>query len=123
MKKNAIVAITVAVSAIALSGWGFAQENKDVKSVSGEVVDLNCYMASGAHGADHKACGVHCAQAGNPIGILDAKGHVYLLLASDRHDTKATNDKLIDKMAEQATVSGKLVKRGGMDAVIVDSVK
>jgi hypothetical protein len=122
MKKTLIVS-AFALATLALGGGGFAQDDKAPKDVTGEVIDLNCYMGHEAHGADHKACGVKCAKGGNPIGMLTADGKVYLLLAGDQHEPASAAAKLIDKMAETATVTGKVIKRGGLEAVIVDSVK
>jgi len=43
-------------------------------SLKGEVVDLWCFLEGGDHGAEHKACAVTCAKAGNPIGLLTTRG-------------------------------------------------
>ena len=99
----------------------FAQpKGKDV-TVKGEVVDLWCYMDSGARGASHKSCAVTCAEAGNPIGIVDDKGDVYMVLGTEKH--QVAKDMLINKMAETVTVEGTLVKKGGLHALYVKTVK
>lgn len=122
MRRNIIIASAFSIAALAIGG-GFAQDSQTAKDVTGEIVDLNCYMDHGAHGEGHKACGVACAKAGNPVGIVTTDGKVYLLLAGDKHEPAAASAKLIEKMSETATVTGKVMKRGGMEAVIVESVK
>jgi len=39
-------------------------------TVSGEVTDMKCYLASGASGPDHAKFAKSCAKAGQPIGLL-----------------------------------------------------
>jgi hypothetical protein len=90
-------------------------------TVKGEVIDLWCYLEGGDHGADHKECAVMCAKAGNPIGILDAKGNVYVAMGIKEH--QPGRNVLIDKMAETVTVTGTLVRKGGVQVVYVKSVK
>lgn len=48
-------------------------------TVEGELVDLRCFSAMGARGEDHEMCANACAKAGDPVGIVDAKGNVYTL--------------------------------------------
>ena len=90
-------------------------------TVKGEVVDLWCYLEGGDHGAKHKDCAVVCAKAGNPIGILDAKGNLYVAMGIKDH--QPGRDVLISKMAQTVTVTGTLVKKGGTQAIYVTSVK
>ncbi len=90
-------------------------------TVTGEVVDLWCYLDSGARGADHKACAIACMNAGNPVGIADAKGDVYVAMGAK--DMKPGKDVLKDKMAETVTVTGKVIKKGGVQAIYISSVK
>ena len=89
-------------------------------TITGELVDMWCYMDSKAHGADHKACATGCAKAGNAIGLLDSKGQVFLLQGGKMHDPG--NSMFVDKMAETVTVKGKLVKLGGIQTIYVESV-
>ncbi len=42
----------------------------DKPQVTGELVDMYCFTAAGAHGADHKDCGVKGAKSGLPVGVL-----------------------------------------------------
>ena len=89
-------------------------------SVKGEVVDLHCFLTAGARGPDHKACAIACAKAGNPIGLVDDKGSVYLLLGKDNHKP---NEAFIDKMAQTVTVKGELVKKGSLEAIVVSKIE
>ena len=67
--KVRIIRAAFAMSALLLLGVVavFAQPKGDTVKVKGEVVDLWCYLEGGDHGAEHKACAISCAKAGNPV--------------------------------------------------------
>lgn len=121
MKRPISARVVVGVMAAVLIGIaGFAQQEKPVKTVKGEVVDLWCYMDHAAHGEKHKACSVACAKLGNPIGIVDSKGDVYVAVGSELH--QANRDRLVEKMAQQVTVTGTVESRGGMKMIYVKTI-
>lgn len=99
----------------------FAAPKGEVVTVTGEIVDLHCYLDREAKGEGHKACAVACAKAGNPIAILTAKGELFLLMGEKKHQT--ANDQLIEKMAATVSITGIQVKKGGLQAIYVTSVK
>ena len=98
-----------------------AQPKGTTVTVKGEAVDLWCYMEGGDRGPAKKDCATACAKAGNPIGIVDAKGTVYLTAGLEDH--KPSRDLLINKMDEQVTVTGTLVTKGGTKMLFVKSVQ
>ena len=100
---------------------GLAQPKGPTVTVKGEAVDLWCYMEGGDRGPAKKECATACAKAGNPIGIVDAKGTVYLTAGLEDH--QPARDLLINKMDEQVTVTGTLVTKGGTKMLFVKSVK
>ena len=121
MKGHISITLLVGLLATLLTGAScFAQQNKQTKTIKGEVVDLWCYMDHGARGEKHKACAVACAKMGNPIGIVDADGNVYVAVGSELHQTDS--ERLIDKMAQQVTVTGKVVEQGGLKMLYVQSI-
>lgn len=122
MNRKTLGVILIAITALVLSvGRVFADPKGEEVTVKGEVIDLWCYLEGGDHGADHKDCAVMCAKAGNPIGILDAKGNIYVAMGIKDH--QPGREVLIDKMAETVTVTGTLVKKGGTQVIYVKSVK
>jgi hypothetical protein len=98
-----------------------AQPKGTTVTIKGEAVDLWCYMEGGDRGPAKKACATACAKAGNPIGILDAKGDLYV--ASGLEDHQPARDLLLEKMSEQVTVTGTLVSKGGMKMLFIKSVQ
>ena len=80
-------------------------------TVSGEVLDMACYLDHGAHGAKHAGCAEKCISSGLPVGLKSADGKVYLLIG----EHKPLNDTLAQYAAKTVTVKGKLVSRDGIN--------
>src|SRR5262245_8203367 len=78
-----------------------AQPKGDRVTVKGEVVDLWCYLEGGDRGPAKKLCATACAKAGNPIGILDSAGNVYV--AAGLKDHQAAQNLLLGKMSDEVT--------------------
>lgn len=84
---------------------------------TGEVLDLACYVAKGAQGAEHAGCAKKCVQAGQPMGLLTDDGTVVLLAAS--HADAAPYEALKDWAGSQVMVTGEMVERDGVSMVTV----
>ena len=110
------IAMILAAATIAL-----AEPKGPTVTIKGEAVDMWCYMEGGDHGPAHKTCATMCARAGNPIGIVDAKGDIYLTAGLQDH--QPARDLLLSKMSEEVTVTGTLVTKGGTKMLFVKSVK
>src|SRR5882724_2660381 len=122
MKRNLASVIAWALLLVGLgTSAAFAEPQGETVKIKGEVVDLWCFLEGGDHGADHKECGVACAKAGNPLGLLTAKGEIYVMMGMKDH--QPGREVLIDKMAETVTVEGTLVKKGGTQVIYVSAVK
>lgn len=91
-------------------------------TLKGEFIDVWCYMEGGDHGAEHKKCAEACIKAGNPVGLLDEKGGVYILLGGKK-DHQPGQEMFADKVAQTVTVEGTMVKKGDSRVVFVTSVK
>src|SRR5215510_7655029 len=105
----------------AVSLTTFAQHKGERINVSGEVVDMWCYLEGGDRGAAKKACATACAKGGNPIGILDTKGNLYV--AAGLKDHEPAQALLLDRLSSDVTATGTLVRKGGVQMLYVDSVK
>ena len=94
-------------------------------TLTGEVVDLSCYLQLGKKGDAHKACGAKCVSAGEPAGLLTKGGKVYMLMAEQHHPRRDGQVSLAAEMASQMgqtiTVSGMLVKNGGIPTVFMEA--
>ena len=123
MSKNIIKQFSgIAILGIFLLTFGSFITNKAVtKTVTGEILDMKCYMASGAHGPDHKECAATCIDGGAPMGILCDDGKVYLLIKDDKNATAYDDAKKY--AGENVTLTGTESEKGGVQALIVTEVK
>ena len=107
----------VVVAALIISPFAIAQEHEHAKSdatseksVTGEVVDMMCYLDHNAMGDSHgSSCGAKCIKNGGPVGIVE-NGKAYLVVG----EHKPMNDELADSCGKTITLKGKLVERGGI---------
>jgi hypothetical protein len=105
------------VVALTFSPFVIAEEHQHGKSdaavektVTGEIVDMMCYVDHNAVGADHgQSCGAKCIKNGGPVGIVE-NGKAYLVVG----EHKPMNDELADSCGKTITLKGKLVERGGI---------
>ena len=58
-----------------------------IRTVTGEIIDMSCYLQLGKHGEKHVSCGKKCLAAGQPVGLLASDGRVYMLMAEE-HDPR-----------------------------------
>ena len=119
--KPTVLKIAVAatfIAALAVSPLAVAQEHEHgkqdltaaaEKTVTGEVVDLMCYIDHGATGDKHAACGNKCIKGGGPVGVVQ-NGKAYLVVG----EHKPINDELADSCGKTVTIKGKVAERGGM---------
>src|SRR6187549_1675183 len=122
--NNKPTALKVAVTAIFMAGLAFsplaiAQEHEHdsdtagSKEVTGEVVDMMCYVDHNAVGAKHgQACGAKCIRSGGPAGIV-SEGKAYLVVG----EHKPMNDHLAEYCGKTVTLKGKLAERGGIAVI------
>src|SRR5687768_3261546 len=55
------------VTTVASSIMGKPLKGKPM-TVTGEIIDISCYLQVGKHGDKHRDCGQKCARAGQPVG-------------------------------------------------------
>jgi hypothetical protein len=80
------------------------------KTVTGEIVDMMCYVDHNAVGETHgQSCGAKCIKGGGPVGIV-SDGKAYLVVG----EHKPMNDELADSCGKTITLKGKLAERGGI---------
>jgi len=80
-------------------------------TVTGEVLDMACYLDHGAHGEGHAACAQKCISSGLPVGIKGTDGKTYLLIG----EHMPANSELAQYAAKTITVKGKYVSRDGIN--------
>jgi len=119
--RYTLLAVPLVMVIAGTMGRLVAQPKGERATIRGEVVDLWCYLEGGDRGPSKKDCATACAKAGNPIGILDARGNLYV--AAGLKDHEPAQAILINRMSDVVTVSGTVVKNGGVQMIYVDAVK
>ena len=107
------------ISALALSPVALAaeqgKENLDAsasKEITGEVVDMMCYVDHGGKGEKHAACAAKCIKGGGPVGIA-SEGKTYFIVG----DHKPMNDQLAEYAGKTITVKGKMAEKDGINMI------
>lgn len=115
MKTKHIIASLAAAALLAAPAFAHEGEkhegegkSKEV-TVTGEVIDMVCYIDHGGAGDKHADCAQKCIKMGLPVGIKAADGATYLLVG----EHKPINDTLAPLAAKTITVKGKAVERDG----------
>lgn len=116
--KGYMVVLVFAIS-LAWVGAGLAHEGEvHTQSITGEVVDLACYLGHGESGAGHRECARKCIASGLPVGIK-AGDTVYLAVGAE-HGT--ANAALAALAADEVTVEGEVSQRDGIHLVAIQKV-
>jgi hypothetical protein len=85
----------------------------ETKKISGEVVDMACYVDHNATGEKHADCAKKCITSGLPVGLKADDGKTYLLIG----EHKPLNSELAEYAAKKITVEGKVVSRDGINMI------
>src|SRR5262252_113433 len=88
--------------------------------VTGEVLDMTCYIASNLSGPDHAKCARDCIRSGLPAGIKSQDGKVYLLTGGPGH---SINAEVADYAAKTVTIKGKQTVRNGFAQLQVEEIR
>lgn len=113
----AAFAAFTAVSGIAHEGEEHGKEavggDKEMKKITGEVVDMACYIDHNSTGEKHTDCAKKCITSGLPVGLKADDGKTYLLIG----DHKPLNSELAQYAAKKITVEGKIASRDGINMI------
>src|SRR5436190_4000234 len=88
--------------------------------VTGEVLDMTCYIANNLSGPEHAKCARVCIRNGEPAGIKAQDGKVYLLTGEPG---QSINAKLADYAAKIVTIKGRQSVRDGFAQLQVEEIR
>jgi hypothetical protein len=126
--RRAIRAFVVISLSFALAVGVSAQEKK-VKpkevTVTGRIVDSECYMKMGAKGysEEHHECAESCAKGGIPLMFLEDKTNDLYLTANEGMSMKSANETLLPYLDDKVTITGKLIERSGARLLVISSIE
>lgn len=123
MKRNSIL---VACALLILPVMGLFADDKghgggSAITVTGEILDVACYVAHGAKGPQHQKCAAKCAEQGQPIGLLAQDGKVYILFAD--HADASAYEKAKGLAGKNAEIKGEAAARDGINGLTVLAAK
>ncbi len=113
MKAAVTLAFAAALAATPLTYA--AEQGKEsldasaTKEVTGEIVDMMCYVDHNAMGEKHAACAAKCINGGGPVGIV-SDGKVFLVVGAH----KPMNEQLAPLAGKTVTLKGKMAHNGGV---------
>ncbi|MFL6542670.1 MAG: hypothetical protein ACJ8I9_05855 [Chthoniobacterales bacterium] len=112
--RNIILSF-LAVIAMTTLTFAHEEQGKDsldaaaTKQVTGEVIDMMCYVDHNATGDKHAGCAAKCIKNNGPVGIVE-NGKAYLVVG----EHKPMNAELAEYAGKTITVKGKVAERGGI---------
>lgn len=87
--------------------------------VTGEILDMACYIPKGAKGPSHARCAQTCAEHGMPLGVLAEDGTIYLLYP--KHGKEEAFDEVKKLAGKKAKLTGKKAERDGLRGLEVQA--
>jgi len=104
----AAAALFAASPVIAHEGHEHGQKDElasgETKKITGEVIDMACYIDHNATGEKHADCAKKCITSGLPVGLK-------------ADDGKPLNSELVQYAAKKITVEGKVTSRDGVNMI------
>lgn len=125
--RKIIQAVTLGALAFATPTVATAQapskapEGKAV-TLTATVVDLSCKIMNNASGQDHLQCAQICADKGQPLGLITDDGTFYVPVNAGM-GADGENKRLRPFAEQRVTVTGRVINRGGMNAIAIDKVE
>jgi len=120
MKRILILAL---VAMMGLTAMAAADETKKEAAkpvtMTGEVIDLYCYMGHQSAGAEHAKCANACIKKGIPVGFLTADGTMYVIVGKDHGPVNAM---VADFAGRKSTVTGVVMENNGLKAIELVSI-
>lgn len=90
-------------------------------TLTGQVIDVNCYVTMGASGAGHKQCALACAKKGVALAILGSDGTLYMPVSSKPGDPQNAR---LEQFAEgRVKVTGTHRMSSGLHTIEIKTIE
>lgn len=106
-----------------MKGMDMASAPGKTVTMVGEVLDMDCFMNEGAHGAKHQSCAVMCLNNGAPVGLMTADGKAYFLTANEDKGKMKFYDAVRGMGGERVKITGELQSRAGTLCLRIDKAE
>lgn len=106
---------------VALLASALAATETNPVTVKGYVLDSACAFTKNLKKPISTDCAVACAKAGSPLVILTDTGDIYWPIA-DTTPSSGQNEKLLPYAGQKVTVTGKVFRRNGSRAMVIEKI-
>jgi type 1 fimbria pilin len=120
LKRILATTALLAICALPLAAQQHAATPSNDMTLTGQVIDLNCYTTMGASGAGHKTCALGCAKAGVGLAILGSDGNIYMPVSSKAGDPQ--NARLEPFAEGKVKVTGTHRMASGMHTIEIKTI-
>lgn len=123
MRKLLMAAFAFALLAIGADSLSAQMEMTETEEVefTATVVDLSCKVVYNLTGEMHRECAQVCADKGITLGLMNEDGNFFVPVDDAMPGTGA-NEMLRPHAEHTVNVKGRVVTRGGMNAIIIDEI-
>lgn len=122
MLKRVLASMAVlALVALPLRAQAAAGGGGDQVTITGQVIDVNCYTTHQQSGAQHKACATACANKGVSLAILSSDGTIYMPVSSKPADPQ--NSRLAAFVEGKVKVTGTHRMASGLHTIEIATVE
>ena len=91
-------------------------------TVKGYVLDSACAFTKNLDKPISAKCARDCAKAGSPLVILTDTADIYWPIA-DTTPSSGQNEKLLPFAGEKVTAAGRVFRRGGSSALVIEKIE
>ncbi len=90
-------------------------------TLTASVVDLSCNSVFNLKGDDHRMCAQVCYDLGIPLALLAEDGTLYVPVTMAMGMERGDKD-LRGHAEHTVRVTGKVIKRGGLNSILIESI-
>jgi len=121
LKRIFAATAVLALAALPLAAQAHQMNAGNEATITGQVIDLNCYTTNNASGAGHKGCAEACAKAGVPLAILSSDGTIYVAVSAKAGDNQ--NPRLLPFAEGKVKVTGTHRMVNGLHTIDIKTVE
>jgi hypothetical protein len=121
--RHLIVAalVAAAVAGSARAAGSHMDPSGKTETISGELLDMSCYMMHEGKGKKHAKCAGACVTGGAPLGLLTKDGKVLLVVGNHEDQKPYVEAKAL--AGANAKITGTVFTRGGLTAIVVSKAE
>jgi len=120
LKRMLASTAVLALFALPLRAQAAVAGGGDQVTVTGQVIDVNCYTTHQLSGVQHKACATACANKGVALAILSSDGTIYMPVSSKPADPQ--NARLLPFVEGKVKVTGTHRMASGLHTIEIATI-